>query len=225
MKNITLLVTVGLLLQIDICFARNLNANEVENIEDFFKNITTSKSDWKSTGPTEEDIRSATRFKNLAAKGSREEQIIEAAQKGDQTKIISLITAEVDLEARDSQDRTALMRAAEKGYAEIVKVLIDAGANVHTKDNFDITAFFIAADKNHVEVVKILIDRGSGTEEKFEEVFCSAVFKGNVEMVKALVGDGTHITRDIIDAADEMTNYSKTNPMREFINDLKLKML
>lgn len=190
-KNIKLLMVVGLSLEVGVSFAAD-------------------SIDWENMGPTAEHIMWATKVENLAAKGSREETLINAAKNGDHKNIAALIAAGADLEARDNQDRTALMRAAEKGYSDVVRILLDAGADVMTKDKFGWTAFFIAADKNHVEVVKMLIARGAASDKNFKDVFVSAVFKGNPEMVKALVGEGANISCDIINTACSMINWGNT---------------
>ena len=188
-KNIKLLMVVGLLLQVGIGFADD---------------------PWERTGPTKEDIMAATRVENRAAKGSREDKLINAAKNGDHKNIATLIAAGVGLEARDNQDRTALMRAAEKGYSDVVRILLDAGADVRTKDKFGWTAFFMAADKNHVEVVKMLIARGAASDKNFKDVFVSSVFKGNIEMVKALAGEGANISCDIINTAYSIIDWRNT---------------
>ena len=186
-------VLVGLLLHVGIGSTRVLNAK-----------------DWKSTGPTEEDILAATRVDNLAARGSREESLINAAKNGDHKNIATLIAAGANLEAKDNQDRTALMRAAEKGYSDIARILLDAGANVSTKDQFGWTALFMAAEKNHVEVVKILIARGAASDKNFNSVFVSSVFKGNTKMVEALAGEGASISCSTIDEASSVVSYRNT---------------
>ena len=209
-KNIKLLMVVGLLLQVGIGFARNNDfAEQGKNIVAALKRFDgKSDSNWQSTGPTEEDILASTRIDNLAAKGSLEEKIIHAAQNGDYKNIVTLIVPGADIEARDNQDRTALMRAAEKGYCQVVKILLDAGAHVSTHDQFGWTALFMAVDKNHAEVVKILIARSAASSQKrFEEMFVHSALKGNAQMVKALAGDGAHISSDIVNQAFCMVNY------------------
>lgn len=182
-KNIKLLMVVGLFLEVGVSFALD-------------------NSFWENSGPTAEDILAATKVANLAAKGSREETLINAAKNGDHKNIAALIAAGADLEARDNQDRTALMRAAEKGYSDVVRILLDAGADVMTKDKFGWTAFFMAADQNHVDVVKILIAVGAAKNEKdFGELFVSAVFKGNNEMVKAFIVESANIDHATLNTA------------------------
>ncbi len=194
-KNIKLLMFVGLLLHVGIDFARGL----LDNLQRPYKKGGIEYRE--ASGPTMEDFLAATRIDNLAAKGSREENIINAAKNGDHKNIATLIAPGVDLEAKDDQDRTALMRAAEKGYSDVVKILLDAGAYVSTKTKYGMTALLMAADGNHVEVVKLLIARGATSDECFRDVFVRAAIFDNAEMVKALVGEGAKISCDIIDEA------------------------
>ena len=187
----------GSFLYLSICFSQPLNPQKVQNIQN--NNAT---SNWQPSGPTAANILAATKVENLAAKGSREENIIDAAKNGDHKKIEELIAqGGADLEAKDNQNRTALMRAAEKGYFEVVRILLDAGADVNTKDKFDWTALFIAADKNHAEVAKILIARGATlNKDFFRDTFVSSAFKGNTEILKVLVdGKGADVSWDTID--------------------------
>ncbi len=168
---------------------------------------------WESTGPTAQDIQSAAKVENLAAKGSPEDKLISAAKNGDFKTVETFIAAGAGLEARDNGDMTALMRAAEKGYSDIVRILLDAGADISAKDKFRYTAFFKAADKNHVDVVKMLIAKGAAADNNFEDIFVSSVSKGNTEMVKALIVESDRIKQDTLDTAYMIAlNRRRCNP-------------
>jgi ankyrin repeat protein len=168
---------------------------------------------WEPTGPTAEDIRAATKVEKLAAKGSREDKLISAVKNGDLKNVETCIAAGADLEARDNENMTALMRAAEKGYSDIARILIDAGADISAKDKFGCTAFFKAADKNHVDIVKMLVAKGAASDSDFEDVFVSSVFKGHTEMVKALIVERARIKYDTLDTAYMMAlNNRRRNP-------------
>jgi len=170
-------------------------------------------ADWTPTGPTAEDIQAANKVENLAAKGSREDKLINAVKSGNLKNVETSIAAGVDLEARDNQNMTALMRAAEKGYSDIVRILIDAGADISAKDKFNCTAFFKAADKNHIDIVKMLIAKGAAADRNFEDIFVNAVFKGNTEMVKALIVESSRIKYDTLNTAYMMAlNNRHRNP-------------
>ena len=101
-------MVVGLLLQVGIGFARDNFADKGQNILDAI-NSYKPDSNWKPTGPTAEDILAATKVENLAAKGSREEKLINAVKNGDLKNVKTLIAAGADLEARDKENMTALM--------------------------------------------------------------------------------------------------------------------
>lgn len=213
-KNIKLLMIVGLLPQAGMSFARNDQAEDAQRILNRIKSEPRDDH-WEPTGPTVEDIRAATKAENQAAKGSREDKLISAVKKGDLKNVKTFISSGADLEARDNENMTALMRAAEKGYADIVRILLDAGADISAKDRFGCTAFFKAADKNHVDVVKIFIAKGVAVDSNFEGIFVSSVFKGNTEMVKALMVESARIKDDILTTAHMMTR----NP--ELLNLIK----
>src|ERR1700722_5166500 len=175
---------------------------------------------WKPTGPTAEDIQAATKVKNLAAKGSREDKLISAVKNGYLKNVETLIAAGAGLEARDNGDRTALMRAAEKGYSDIVRILIKSGADVNARDKFDWTPLFMAADKGHTDIVRILMAAGASDGKNFESIFVPAVFNGNIEMVKAIV-ENANINCDILEKAMCVVSYRDTELVALLKNLLK----
>lgn len=62
-------------------------------------------------------------------------ELFEAASRNDTEKIHQLIKQGVDLETRDSQNRTPLMRATYENNLEAATLLIEAGANVNALDD------------------------------------------------------------------------------------------
>ena len=223
---LAIFITVGLFLQSSASLANDAWDQEGQNILDAIESFDSksySNSPWGSMTPTAEDIEAANKIENLAVKDSREDKLITAVKNGDLKNIKTFIAAGADLEARDNEDRTALMRAAEKGLADVVKILLDAGANVGTKTKFGWTALFIATDTNHVEVVKMLIARGAAPDQSFRYVFVSHVFKNNIDMVKALIGEGNNINRRTIDEACTVVRYENTD-MVNILNQLKSQL-
>ena len=100
-----------------------------------------------------------------------------------------LIKAGVDIEVKDSHQRTALWQAAEKGWEEIVQILVDRGAHINTVNANQETALLIACRKGHVEVVKTLI-RGEADFElqnrSGETALSTASLRGYKEIVEIL---------------------------------------
>ena len=171
-------------------------------------------SSWEHTGPTAEDILAATKVENLAAKGSREDKLINAVKKGDLKSVETLIAEGTGLEARDNENMTPLMIAAEKGYTDIFRFLIGAGADVNAKDRFNRTAFFRAADKNHIEIVKIVIAEGGAIDrETLEGFLVSSASKGNTEMVKALIVESARMRDNALETAYSIAqSRRRSNP-------------
>ena len=56
--------------------------------------------------------------------------LLDAAYKGDVSRVNSLLSAGASVRERDGWNGTALMYAAAEGHLEIVKKLLDAGASV-----------------------------------------------------------------------------------------------
>lgn len=77
-----------------------------------------------------------------------------------------LLAAGADVNARDTDGKTALIRSAEKGSASHVNALIAARADVNAKSNHGRTALMGAALKGDSECVKALIAAGADVNAK-----------------------------------------------------------
>src|ERR1700741_5108433 len=85
------------------------------------------------------------------------EQLFEAARKGDAAAVTALLDKGADVNAKFRYGTTALFKAAERGNTEVVKVLLARGADVSVKDTFyGTTAITWALDNDRVEVVRAL---------------------------------------------------------------------
>lgn len=88
------------------------------------------------------------------------EQLWEAARKGDVAAVTSLLDQGADVNAKFRYGTTALFKAAERGHAEVVKVLLARGADATVKDTFySATAMTWALQNDHFEVVRALLDK------------------------------------------------------------------
>jgi ankyrin repeat protein len=68
-----------------------------------------------------------------------------------------LTTGKIDVEPKDSWERTPLSWAAEKGHEAVVKLLLTTGkVDVDSKDSWGRTPLSWAAEKGHEAVVKLL---------------------------------------------------------------------
>jgi len=94
-----------------------------------------------------------------------EKDFIRAAKNGDATRVKELLADSPSLiDARDSDESTALHCACWKGHLEVVQVLIAAGAlvNVDNKnDHWGTTPLHAAAHANQAKIVEALVAAGA----------------------------------------------------------------
>jgi ankyrin repeat protein len=124
--------------------------------------------------------------------------------------IRALLDRGADLNAKDREGWTALMRAAEKGYVITVKILLSKGADVNVQNKFGKTALMYAKQKGYNEIVKLIqediveeakIDnttarKNNNTDEKDQygrEKLFNASRYGRIEEMQALLDKGINI--------------------------------
>jgi ankyrin repeat protein len=117
------------------------------------------------------------------------DQLFEAARKGDAAAVTALLDKGADVNARFRYGTTALFKAAERGNVEVVKVLLARGADVTVKDTFyTATAMTWALSNKHVEVVGALLEK---SPDSVGEVLMTGVRDGNAELVRVALARGT----------------------------------
>jgi len=88
------------------------------------------------------------------------DQLWEAARKGDAAAVAALLDKGADVNAKFRYGTTALFKAAERGNTEVVKVLLARGADVTVKDTFyGATAMTWALDHDRDEIVRALLEK------------------------------------------------------------------
>ena len=111
------------------------------------------------------------------------------------------VKAEDDIDARDEDGKTALIRAAEKDDTETVKLFLDRGADIEAKDNEGKTALMMAAGQGHAKTVELLLDKGtdieadikSDDEDGGHRALHFAAKEGHTETVELLLSRGADI--------------------------------
>ncbi|WP_206956648.1 ankyrin repeat domain-containing protein [Trinickia acidisoli] len=76
------------------------------------------------------------------------------------------VNFDLDLDAINSQGRTALMLAAGLNCAEAIRMLASKGINVHLGDGDGRSALMIAADNGHVEALEALFAAGANVAQR-----------------------------------------------------------
>jgi ankyrin repeat protein len=122
------------------------------------------------------------------AKQQLNEQLYEAARKGDAAQVKALLDKGADVNAKFRYGATALFKAAERGNTDVVKLLIERGADVKVQDTFyKATAMTWALDKGHVEVVRALLEKGGG---EVDAVLMAGARGGNAALVQVALDKG-----------------------------------
>ena len=83
-------------------------------------------------------------------------RLLEAASKGDQSSLESLLNSGAEINAVDSQKRTSLSLAAANGHKMVVLILLKRGADSSIKDGNGDTALDLALKNGHESVASIL---------------------------------------------------------------------
>lgn len=122
------------------------------------------------------------------AKQALNDQLWEAARKGDAAAVKALLDKGADVNAKFRYGATALSYAADKGHVEVVNVLLERGADVNVKDTFyQSTPIQWAIEKGHVQIIKALLDKGA---EGVEDVLLAGAREGNAELVRIALAKG-----------------------------------
>ena len=94
-------------------------------------------------------------------------EFFELCKFGTARQVKNAIRTDAKINARDEQNRTALMVAARWNRdSEVVSALLDAGADVNAREMFDFTALMYAAGHNTIEVINILLQAGAEVNAK-----------------------------------------------------------
>jgi ankyrin repeat/SAM/basic leucine zipper domain-containing protein 1 len=80
----------------------------------------------------------------------------------------------VEVNAKQNQQITALMLAAKRGHSEIVNILISKGAELNAMDSQRWTALCFAVDAQHGHVARILLEAGADPDIATQEGIVAA---------------------------------------------------
>lgn len=97
----------------------------------------------------------------LSGCGNKNDNLIRAAEAGNEKEVSQLLAKGADANAKDRNDYPALYFAAYKGHKNVVALLIDKGADVNAKGNGGYTPLHGAAMGGHKEIAELLIEKGA----------------------------------------------------------------
>ena len=102
-----------------------------------------------------------------------------------------LIKAGADVNAKDEDDRSALIYAADDNAIELAQLLIKSGADMNAKDRYDRTALMKAAVKNELDFARLLIKSGADVNARDEddETALMKAARFSEDMTKLLIAE------------------------------------
>jgi serine/threonine-protein phosphatase 6 regulatory ankyrin repeat subunit B len=111
-----------------------------------------------------------------------------------------LLSNGADINARDKEGTTALLRATIKGHTEIVKLLLE-NKNLDTKQK--LTAMMWAERQGHTEIARLLRQAGVSIDDApLNDQLLYAAVEGNIRQVQLLLNKGAEVnTKDTNDGS------------------------
>lgn len=126
------------------------------------------------------------------------EGLHKAAANNDAAAIQQLLQSgtALDIDARDSQGRTALLVATHANHLEAAKALIEAGSDVNAKDAIQDSPYLYAGARGHLEILKLTLSHGAdlrSTNRYGGTALIPASERGHVETVRTLIDAGVKV--------------------------------
>lgn len=135
------------------------------------------------------------------------EQLLKASEKGDVDGVISLLDRGADIEARNNDGDTPLLRACTTNHTKIVELLLNSGADIENRNDEGYTPLLLSSYYGLEEIVELLLDHGADVEAMNDECETSLLlashYFGYPGTVKLLLGYSADIT--VIDSVDCMS--------------------
>lgn len=149
-------------------------------------------------------------------------QMIDAADKGNEYVVASLLRGGKSVNVRGRFGVTPLMRAAMKGHKPMVRMLLESGANPNIKDVGGATALHLAARSGKTEIVKMLISHGAymdAVDLQSYTPLMRSINKGDLGSVQFMVKKGANLdlTNKHSSSARQMIHDSNSKAMKKLI--------
>ena len=134
-----------------------------------------------------------------AAGAGQEAVLADAAQRGDQAAVRSLLAQQADVNAAQGDGATALHWAVYVNDAETTASLIRAGANVHAPNHYGVTPLALASRNGNAAIIAGLLAAGVDPNDPQQAVHASetplmlAARAGQVDAVQVLADAGADV--------------------------------
>lgn len=125
------------------------------------------------------------------------EEYAKRAGMGEKDVIRLFLESGMNVDSRDKNGATALIRAAENGHIEVIKLLLSRNADKNASDNNGYTALMAATEGSHPVAVSALVSAGANLDARTPKWGISALMmacsKGDMSSVDALLKGGADV--------------------------------
>jgi len=131
-----------------------------------------------------------------ATPAGADQQLIQAAGRGDLPLLKKLLAAGTSVTARDQRKRTALLAATQENRIEAARLLIAAGADVNAKDDIEDSPYLLAGARGYLEILRATLAAGAdlkSTNRYGGTALIPACHYGHVETVRELLKTGIDV--------------------------------
>ena len=133
--------------------------------------------------------------------GDVNDELLNAARKGDLAAVKGLCEKGAAIEAKTPYGQTPLYLAAMNGHEDVVQFLVDKGARTDVKDSFyKATILDFVLQRKHYEVAKTLITKGTGSPD---DELAAVAEAENPDLVQMVVAKGK-VSQTALDKAYEL---------------------
>lgn len=112
--------------------------------------------------------------------------LLDESAQGISDRVLQLLKAGANANAKDVNERTALMKASARNLPEVVKLLIAAEVDVNSQDKEKKTALYLAVENGHTAIVKLLL-AAEAKEMPHEDLSALAKQKGHKDIWRLLI--------------------------------------
>lgn len=144
-------------------------------------------------------------------------QLLNAASKGDISKINSLISAEINVNVVDNENNTPLMRACGAGHLEACKTLVNANAEIEALGEKGGTCLMFASANVHLLIVNWLLGLNVDIDKKDNNgntALWYSVEHGHEEIMNVLLSEGAEFAFKPTDGMIDIMIYAANNHLR-----------
>jgi uncharacterized protein len=128
--------------------------------------------------------------------GSNDNDLLDAAKRGDRVAVSRLVDAGADVNARAVDETTPLHWAVRVQSLDAASALLDSGADAGAADRYGITPLFLAAENGDAPLIAKLLDAGvpvDSTAPTGETALMTATRTGKLDAIALLLERGATV--------------------------------